>query len=390
MRLHNRKIVLFGAGKIGRSFIAPLFSLGRYEVVFVDINLNLIDALNSRNSYQVVIKDEQDHTLQIEGVRGVFAEDAEQVKEEIATADILAVSVGAGALAALAPVLASGLDKRNRESGKPIDIIIAENMRDGAGYMKALLTAHLPERFPFDAKVGLVESSIGKMVPIMPDAAIKEDILQVFAEPYNTLILDREGFLNPVPDIAGISPKENMKAWVDRKLFIHNLGHVSAAYFGHYHYPDLVYIFEILEYQEVYNFTWQVMVQSADILRAQYPGVFKERDLREHIEDLIARFRNRSLGDTIFRVGCDLQRKLGADDRLMAPLKCGIKHKLPVDKIAEAIGYGIHFRGRDEHGKLLERDAEFHKMVQKIGTAEVLAGIGNLSRSDLDLLNILK
>ncbi|NJK84846.1 MAG: hypothetical protein HC906_01560 [Bacteroidales bacterium] len=80
--------------------------------------------------------------------------------------------------------------------------------------------------------MGLVETSIGKMVPIMTSKDIEEDLLQVFAEPYNTLILDKNGFKNPIPDIRGLAPKVNMKAWVDRKSFIHNLGHAVAAYIG--------------------------------------------------------------------------------------------------------------------------------------------------------------
>jgi mannitol-1-phosphate 5-dehydrogenase len=42
--------------------------------------------------------------------------------------------------------------------------------------------------------VGLVETSIGKMVPIMPQDIQDKDCLLVFAEPYNTLILDKKAF----------------------------------------------------------------------------------------------------------------------------------------------------------------------------------------------------
>ena len=42
--------------------------------------------------------------------------------------------------------------------------------------------------------VGLIETSIGKMVPIMTTAEQMKDPLVVYAEPYNTLILDGKGF----------------------------------------------------------------------------------------------------------------------------------------------------------------------------------------------------
>ena len=82
---------------------------------------------------------------------------------------------------------------------------------------------------------------------------LQEDILQVFAEPYNTLILNKKGFKNPIPAINGLAPKENMKAWVDRKLFIHNLGHSAAAYIGYVHNPGFIYLYEVLAVPEIYK-----------------------------------------------------------------------------------------------------------------------------------------
>ena len=337
MSHQTNKLILFGAGKIGSSFIASLFSQGGYEVVFVDIDKPIIDALNGRRNYNVIIKADHEELLNITGVRGVLAGDEKQVISEISDAVIMAVSLGARGLAASIPIIARGLLKRYNDGKSPLDIIIAENLRNGAEYMRRKLMDQLPKEYPIDTMVGLVETSIGKMVPIMPDKESEEDILKVFAEHYCTLILDGQGFKNPIPEIEGLAPKSNMKAWVDRKLFIHNLGHAAASYSGFYHYPDHTYIYEVLEHTGIRAFTRDVMLQSSRILQALYPGVFTDGQLLDHIDDLIYRFRNKALGDTVFRVGSDLQRKLGADDRFMAPLKAGISLGLPVDKIAESI-----------------------------------------------------
>ena len=55
-----QKLVLFGAGKIGRSFIAQLFSKAGYETLFIDIDMQLIERINQRNKYNVVIKDKEE------------------------------------------------------------------------------------------------------------------------------------------------------------------------------------------------------------------------------------------------------------------------------------------------------------------------------------------
>ena len=145
--------------------------------------------------------------------------------------DICAVSVGMASIRFILPVLAEGLSERYRKMGlHPLDIIIAENMAEGDKFMLKGLQEHLPEGFPLDAMTGLIETSIGKMVPVMHDKDLAVDPLVLYAEPYNTLILSKKGFKGPVPDMEGLEPKENIKAWVDRKRFIHNLGHAAVAY----------------------------------------------------------------------------------------------------------------------------------------------------------------
>jgi mannitol-1-phosphate 5-dehydrogenase len=364
--IQQNKLVLFGAGKIGRSFIGQLFSIGGYEVVFIDINKAVIDALNKNGRYKVIIKSHKEEILTIENVRGVHTDDYNKVIEEIATAGIVAVSVGLDGLENIFPLLAQGLMKRlGIDKHYALDIIIAENMRDADVYFFQKLGKFLPKSYPLIELVGLVETSIGKMVPIMQKKDLQDDVLQVFAEPYNTLILNKKGFRNPIPAIHGLAPKDNMKAWVDRKLFIHNLGHSATAYVGYLHNPRFVYLYEALAVSEIYYYVRETMLQAADILLLKYPGEFSRNQLTGHIDDLISRFQNKSLEDTIFRVGCDLNRKLGPQDRLAGAIKTASAFNLQYEKILYALVCGCHFRATDEDGNMFQSDLEFVKLYQK-------------------------
>jgi len=378
--IHGRpRIVLFGAGKIGRSFIGQLFSRGGYEVVFVDVFQPVIDELNKRHQYNVVIKSDRDEVMIIKNVRGVLATDEKAVISEIANADILAVSIGQQGLPSAIPLIAKGLLQRRKISGDlPLDIIIAENLRNAADFFRAELKKFLPVDYPVDKLVGLVETSIGKMVPIMLKKDIEADILQVFAEPYNNLILDKKAFKNPIPVIEGLSPKENMKAWVDRKLFIHNLGHATTAYLGFKFNPDFVFLYEALAVNEIKSKVRDTMLQAADILLKKYPDEFTLEALTEHTDDLIFRFQNRALGDTIYRVGCDLKRKLGADDRLAGAIRLALELNMPYDKILEAYIAGCSFKATDEMGNRLQVDIDFSEKFEKYGIDWVLSEIGRL------------
>ena len=381
------KLVLFGAGKIGRSFIGQLFSRGGYEVVFIDVYKPVIDELNRRHHYNVVIKGDPQTVLNIQNVRAVYAGEEQKVIQEIVSASIVAVSVGQNGLRSIIPLLAKGIIKRfDCVQALPLDIIIAENLRNAAEFMRAQFKIALPSGYPFEQRVGLIETSIGKMVPIMLQKDMEEDILQVFAEPYNTLILDKRAFKNPIPDIEGLAPKQNMKAWVDRKLFIHNLGHASAVYLGYLAHPDATYLYEVLSDSQLRDVVRKTMLQAADILLAKYPGEFTIGSLTDHIDDLLRRFQNKALGDTLFRVGCDLKRKLSSQDRLSGAIHLARELKLPYDLILKSLVCGCHFGATDEAGKRLQSDLEFELIFAK-GISEVLTSVcGFAYDSDAELI----
>ena len=378
----KQKLVLFGAGNIGRSFIGQLFSRAGYEVVFIDVNDRLIQALNTQRQYRVIIKrnDAPDETLWVKHVRGVHGKDPEAVAEELADASVAATAVGKHALPYIIPSLAQGLVRRRRKSGAAaLDIIMAENVRHIADYMRQELAQILPADYPLDQLVGLIETSIGKMVPIMKAEDVQQDPLWIFAEEYNQLILDKQAFKNPIPAIPGLAPKENMAAFVDRKLFIHNLGHAAAAYFGYQSNPDFVYIYEPLAAPELLQKVRACMLQSAAALNAAYPRDLPLPELVEHIDDLLQRFQNRALGDTIFRVGRDLRRKLDKEDRLIGAMLLAKQTGNPCDLIAQAVLAACEFRAKDEQGNLFPADKDFLEQDSPEGLEHILNAVCHLS-----------
>lgn len=361
IKTERNKLVMFGAGKIGRSFIGQIFSAGGYDVVFVDISEAIIEELNRKKCYQVwFVNDEFKKCVTVKNVRGVYAGNEEDVVNEISTAGLIAISVGVGALQKALPIIAKGLLRRSvMRNNDPLDIIIAENMVGAADYLREKLSTYLPTQYDINSLVGLVETSVGKMVPLITPDNKEPDILTVYAEPYNTLIVDGSAFKTPIPAIDGISPKENMKAWVERKLYIHNLGHSAAAYIGHFYYSNYNHIYEVLSEKRIFDKVRNAMVQSASILIKKYPGEFTKDELISHIDDLLVRFQNRTLADTVFRVGCDLKRKLGETDRFVGIIKSAISLGMPYDAILEAVICAVFFAAKDNNDQVLEEDVNF-------------------------------
>lgn len=375
-------MVQFGAGNIGRSFIGQLFSRSGYEVVFIDINKELVKELNKKRAYKLVIKRNElpDEIILIENIRAINGYDKEAVIREIVDTDILATAVGKNALPQIVPVIAQGLQWRDEKRRKnPLDIIIAENFRNVADYLRKELKSLLPLEYPFDELVGLIESSIGKMVPLMKEEDKKKDLLWIFAEPYNTLIVDKKGFKTPLPQIRDLRAVENIKAYVDRKLFIHNLGHSAAAYLGYQYDSKMTYIYEALELPEIYKIVREGMKQSAVALNKAYPKDLALQDLQNHIDDLLFRFQNKSLRDTIFRVGRDLYRKLDKNERLVGSMLLAQKQNVPYHKIKRVFYAALNFKAKDQKGEMYPLDKIFFQREYPRGLKHILKNVCHLS-----------
>ena len=356
-----KTIVHFGAGAIGRSLVGSLFSAAGWRIVFVDVDARIIGALNVRGGYGVKIRDElppgASEVLEVRNVSGLLSGDMDAVAAAAASADLLGSSVGGNVLPKILPAIAEGLRRRAERGGLPLSMLLCENLHGAGDLVRNELRRLLPADFPLAGRFGAVETSIGKMVPIMPAEVRERDPLEVWGEAYNRIVADRDGVVGPIPEVPGIDWKTPFGAWVERKLYIHNFGHAAAAYLGHAR--GRRYLWECMADAEVREAARAGMLAAAAALAMRHPGVFGPGELEEHVADLLRRFGNRALGDTVFRVGRDLRRKLAPGDRLLGTLT--LIHEAggdtaPVWRIIRA---ALAFDAQDGDGRPYEPDREF-------------------------------
>lgn len=379
------KICIFGAGNIGRSFVARVFSAAGYEVVFFDVDRTVIDALNHRRSYQVVEKSSsgEEHISTVTPVRGVHTGDTLAVERELAGCTVTATAVGGGAFPAVLDAIAGTLAARTG----PLDLIMAENIHGAAHIARERLRSTGVSPEVLETGIGLVETSIGKMVPIMPDAVRRRDPLLCWAEPYNTLIVDAHGFRNAIPAVPDLQAVSPITPWVERKLYIHNMGHAAAAYMGHRRTPDVPYLWQLLEDPATSRETRAAMQCSAEALATLYPEVFTRHQLDDHVDDLLQRFRNRALGDTVYRVGRDLRRKLHRDDRIVGAVRSALRAGVDPAPIVAVFHAAPWFAATAEDGTRLPGDQEILERVQREGTRWV---IDEIVQPDATLREVLE
>jgi mannitol-1-phosphate 5-dehydrogenase len=377
----------FGAGNIGRALAGPVFRRAGYEVVFVDAAPALVEALQLRKQYRVVIKDTlpagMPGQFDVGPVEGLAVHDVEAVTAAVARADLIGTAVGTAHLPGVLEAIAKGLPGR---CGRPVSILFCENLHGVARMAREILAQHLPPDYPLKRQVGLVETSIGKMVPLMPLEVRQRDPLEVWGEAYDTIIADRNGFVGSPPEgIAGLELKGCFTAYVERKLYVHNLGHAACACYGFLKGYRL--ISDAISDKEVLEQTRIVMLETAQALCRRYPGEFDEAGQRAHVEDLLRRFGNRALGDTVYRVGRDLPRKLAPGDRFIGGLRLVLAEGGDPLPLCRAIGAALCFAATDESGKAFPADVQFRERLRREGASALLcAHCGFEPRMDAFLL----
>ena len=273
------KVVVFGAGNIGRGLLGELFSEAGCEVVFVEVDEPLISALNNAHSYAIRVVGDAAREVNVRNVRAIHAGDVERVADELRTASMAATAVGHANLRHIAPLVAEGMRKRQQQRvDAPLNIIMCENILSVATDFKRRIIEHIRSRSLLeylDSHLGLVETSVERMVPGANPAVSDRDPLLIVTEPVDNLPLDRQAFLGPIPPIPLFFPVGNIVAYYKKKLFTSNAGHAILGYLG---YPrGYEYLADAVADDRIREVVFGSLKESGRALIAEYG--FQEKEI---------------------------------------------------------------------------------------------------------------
>ncbi len=344
----TKRAVQFGAGNIGRGFLGQLYHESGYHATYVDVLEQVIDGLNARGWYPLrLVDNDSEETLRIDGVSALPAQQVAAVAEALAQADIAATAVGVPILPRVAPAIAAGIAQRFQDdAAAPLNIIVCENMIGAGPFLRERVRECLDPKWhgALDERVGFVEASIGRMVPVMTAAQHAEDPLLICVEPFKELPVDADGFRGPIPELAHMHPRKNFGGYVERKLFVHNAGHAATAYFGYLRGHEFIY--QAIADPAVCEKADAAIAESSEGLVRKHR--LDAAELAAHWVDLKHRFANRALADQVARVGKDPLRKLGPQDRLVgAGLMC-LEQGVEPKGVALAAAAALHFDHPDD------------------------------------------
>lgn len=343
----------------------------------------LIDSLQGQKSYTVTeIGKEGKREFEITNYRAINSKHNEpQVVEEIATAETVTCAVGPNILKFIAPVIAKGIEAR--KESKPVAVIACENMVGGTDKLKELIFDKLSDETKqnIDSKARFANSAIDRIVPAQDaDAGLNVKIEEFFewcveVKPFKDI---------GEPKIKGVHYVEDLKPYIERKLYTVNTGHATTAYFGYA--AGKKYIHEALADKKIHDTVRDTLEETASIIVKQH-GIAKDEQ-QEYVDKVINRFSNPELKDEVVRVARAPLRKIGRKERFVGPAAELAEAGMKCDNLVNGVEMALRFQnveGDDESKelatKLKELDAKsaaqqlcglepshplFEKIVEKI------------------------
>ena len=363
------KALHFGAGNIGRGFIGKLLADAGIQVTFADVNEVVVNALIERKEYDVKVVGAECSVEKVTNVTAVNSTSPEVV-DLIAEVDMITTAVGPTVLNIISKTVADGITLRLKNGNTaPLNIIAAENMVRGTSQLKEAVFKHLDEsiKAEVEEKVGFVDSAVDRIVP--PAEAGETDPLAVTVETFSEWIVDQTQFKGEIPEIPGMEKTDNLMAFVERKLFTLNTGHLITAYLGIL--AGHKTIREAIEDDAVRADVKATMEESGAVLIKRYD--FAPEAHAAYIEKILGRFANPYLVDEVDRVGRQPIRKLGPQDRLVKPLNGTLEYNLPNDNLIKGIAAAFLYKCDDD-----PQAVELQEMFAKEGLKATLAHYSGL------------
>ena len=304
--------VHFGAGNIGRGFIAPVLQENDYKVTFVDINKELIDQVNNFKKYNITSLGLKNNTsMIIENIEGINLNDASSVNNKLAEADLITTSVGPKFVQDIFTIASRIKTNKNKS------FIAFENMyRASTSSSKEKTVKHLT----------LIDAVVDKIVPPQDTQS-----LDVTVEEYGSIILDEESELKPLKESLVVSYK-NYENEFYKKLWLLNGLHLKLAYFGLSN--EMKFIHEVLESELGRKFAEDSI---STLARAYNIYSNTNENLNEFSQNILNRFSLPELQDDVNRVARNPEIKFSLNERFEKPLRHLISEKIEVETFKKVL-----------------------------------------------------
>lgn len=325
------KAVHFGAGNIGRGFIGLVLHEAGYDLVFVDVNAELIQALQAVDTYEVREVGREAAVHVVDRFSAVDSKADEQAAiAEVASADIVTCAVGPNVLKFIAPVIREGLRARPADAA-PLVVMACENAIGATDTLAEFVLHHAEE---LRERAVFANTAVDRIIPAQEQAGV-----DVVVEDFFEWTIDRTPFGGAEPDLPQAHFVDDLEPFIERKLFTVNTGHATAAYHGYRAGESS--IASALANPAVRTEVEGALAETSALLLAKFG--FDADEHAAYVARTLERFENPELPDTPVRIGRQPLRKLGRHERFIGPAAEAAERGLDTPALVRAVGAALRF-----------------------------------------------
>jgi len=356
---------------MGRGFVAPLLHDAGYEVVFADLDGQLVAALEAAGAYRVLEVGQDARERTVDGVRAIdAAADADALVAEIATADLVTTALGPRNLKFVAPIIAAALVARDAGAA-PLAVMACEYAIGATDLLAAEVLAELPEesRELLADRAVFANTAVDRIVP--PQAA--DAGIDVTAEAFSEWVIDGTPFAGAEPDIPGAVFADDLAPYIERKQFTVNTGHATIAYAGFL--AGARTISDAVAIPAVRAATEAALEESSAALVARHG--LDPTALVDYRARIVERFANPYLADEVVWVGREPMRKLGRNDRFIGPASDFAATGATPTALLAAIGTALRFDVPSDR-----QSVELQRLLREADAEDIVAEITAVTPSE--------
>ncbi|MBT8207509.1 MAG: HPr family phosphocarrier protein [Acidimicrobiia bacterium] len=324
---------VFGAGNIGRGLVGYTLDRAGFAVTFIDVDMDLVNALNEAGTYEVITEGSGRHSVAV--AKAISAMDRDAVVAAIADSDIIATAVGGAILPVVAEPIAAGLDASSRDH---VNVVACENLHPNSSYLKTCVAEHSESAAE---RAGFPDVVVDRIVPNPTNP------LEMRAEDHFEFTIHGGEWSGPKPVTDDIRFVDDLAPTKQRKLWLVNGLHAATAWLGiskgHETIADAIEDGDIRSHVDSLA---QTMVQ---VLAARHDE-FTEEALNKYATSSMARFSDRTIPDPTQRVARNPLAKLAPDERILGPAREAEKLGHDLSSFAAVIAAGLALRDSDVEG----------------------------------------
>ncbi len=346
------KVVIVGAGKTGRGFLARL--LNGNKIVLIDKNAALVEGLNKTKTVDIDFFGGKKPSMKVALSKVCTWETVSA--SDFDGAEVILVSVGGTNLADVGAELKKYVNRNTK-------IIVCENASSPAKKL--------------GAAIGIDGLRIAESTVFCTTIEREKGSLEINSEWYPYLQFDGDVFGADAPVLDGIKAVANFGGFLDRKLFTYNSASCVIAYLGalkgYTVYSDAANDPEILK---LLDYNYEII---NECICREYG--YEEQDQKEFALLSRDKFTDKTLVDTVARNAREPQRKITRAERIVAPMLLEEKYGKDSSVLEKTLAAALLYTPDEE--------TEWNAMLAEKGYEGILTELAGLDPNSAIFARVL-